>query len=57
MGSLVDKHLKLEQPNLESIDTRPIKATKLSVHVSKANEIAIKTSKTGKGRYIKSFWR
>ena len=48
MGSLVDKRLKLEQPNLESIDTRPIKATKLAVDVSKANEIAIETSKTGK---------
>ena len=44
MGSLADKH----QPNLESIDTRPIKATKLAIDVSKANEIAIETSKTGK---------
>jgi hypothetical protein len=48
MGSLVDKRLKLEQPNLESIDTRPIKATKLAVDVSNANKIAIETSKTDK---------
>jgi hypothetical protein len=48
MGSLADKCLKLDQPNLESIDTRPIKATKLAIDVSKANEIAIETSKTGK---------
>ncbi len=48
MGSLADKRLKLDQPNLESIDTRPIKATKLAIDVSKANKIAIETSKTGK---------
>ncbi len=48
MGSLADKHLKLDQPNLESIDTHPIKATKLAIDVSKANKIAIETSKTGK---------
>jgi hypothetical protein len=48
VGSLVDKHLKTEQPNLESIDTDPIKTTKLAVDVSKANEIAIETSKQAK---------
>ena len=48
MGSLADKHLKLDQPNLESIETRPIKATKLAIDVSKANEIALENSKTGK---------
>ena len=48
MGSLVDKHLKLEQPNLESTDTRPIKATKLALDITRANEIAIENSKTGK---------
>jgi hypothetical protein len=53
MGSLADKRLKFDQPNLESIDTRPIKATKLAVEVSKANEIATETSKTGN---IKKFW-
>jgi hypothetical protein len=45
---LIDKHLILEQPNLESTDTRPIKAPKLAIDISKANEIAIETSKTGK---------
>jgi hypothetical protein len=48
MGSLIDKCPKLEQPNLESTDTLPIKATKLAIDISKANEIAIETSKTGK---------
>ena len=48
MGSLIDKHHKLEQPNLESTDTHPIKATKLAIDISKANKIAIETSKTGK---------
>ena len=48
MGSLANELLKLDQPNLESIDTHPIKATKLAIDVSKANEIAIETSKTGK---------
>jgi hypothetical protein len=48
MGSLADKRLKLDQPNLESIDTRLLKATKLAIDVSKANKITIKTSKTGK---------
>jgi len=46
-----DKHLKLEQPNgihLISTDTRPIKATKLAPETSRANEIAIENSKTGK---------
>ena len=45
---MIDKRLKLEQPNLEFTDTRPIKATKLAMDISKANEIAIETSKTGK---------
>ena len=49
MESLKDKRLKLEQPNLESTDTRPIKATKLGIDIAKeANKIAIETSKTGK---------
>jgi hypothetical protein len=48
MGSLIDKHPKLEQPNSESTDTRQIKATKLAINISKANKIAIETSKTGK---------
>ena len=48
MGSLIDKHLKLEQPTLESTDTRPINATKLVIDISKANKITIETSKTGK---------
>ncbi len=50
-GSLVDKHLKLEQPlgiDLISTDTRPIKATKLALDVIRANEIAIENSKTSK---------
>ena len=47
MGSLIDKHHKLEQPNLESTDTHPIKATKLALHTIKANKIAIENSKTG----------
>jgi len=38
----------LEQPNLESTDTRPIKAIKLALDITRANEIAIETSKTGK---------
>jgi hypothetical protein len=45
---LIDKRLKLEQPNLESTDTRPTKTTKLAIDISKANEIAIENSKTGK---------
>jgi len=45
---LIDKHPKLEQPNLESTDTRQIKATKLAIDISKVNEITIETSKTGK---------
>jgi hypothetical protein len=51
MGSQVDKRLKLEQPkgiDLKSINTRPIKATKLALDVIRANEIAIENSKTGK---------
>jgi hypothetical protein len=51
MGSQVDKHLKLEQPmgiDLNSIDNRPIKATKLALDVIRANEIATENSKTGK---------
>ncbi len=47
----VDKHLKLEQPSgidLKSTDTCPIKATKLTLDIIRANEIAIKNSKTGK---------
>ena len=50
-GSQVDKRLKLEQPpgiDLVSTDTCPIKATKLALDTIKANEIAIKNSKTGK---------
>ena len=50
-GSLVDKRIKLEQPSgvqLNSIDTRPIKATKLALDTIRANEIAIENSKTGK---------
>jgi hypothetical protein len=45
---LIDKRPKLEQPKLESTDTRPIKATKLALDIARANEIAIETSKTGK---------
>ncbi len=45
---MIDKHPKLEQPDLESTDTRPIKATKLAIDISKANKISIETSKTGK---------
>ncbi len=48
MGSGMDKRLKLDQPNLESIDTLLIKATKLAIDVSKANKIAIEISNTGK---------
>jgi hypothetical protein len=51
MGLQVDKHLKLKQPtgiNLNSTNTRPIKATKLALDVIRANEIAIENSKTGK---------
>jgi hypothetical protein len=50
-GSLVDKRIKLEQPlgvQLNSIDTRPIKATKLALDTIRANEIAIENSETGK---------
>jgi len=50
-GSLVDKRIKLEQPSsvqLNSTDTRPIKATKLALDTIRANEIAIENSKTGK---------
>jgi len=50
-GSLVDKRIKLEQPSgvqLNSIDTRPIKATKLALDTIRANEIAIENSETGK---------
>jgi hypothetical protein len=50
-GSLVDKRIKLEQPlgvQLNSTDTRPIKATKLALDTIRANEIAIENSKTGK---------
>jgi hypothetical protein len=51
MGLQVDKRLKLEQPlgiDLNSTDTRPIKATKLALDTIRANEIAIENSKTGK---------
>jgi hypothetical protein len=47
----VDKRLKLEQPtgiDLNSTDTRLIKATKLALDVIRANEIAIENSKTSK---------
>ena len=50
-SSPVDKRLKLDQPpgiNLESTDTRLIKATKLALDTIRANEIAIENSKTGK---------
>ena len=47
-GSLIDKRPKLEQPHLESNGTRPIKATKLALDITRANEITIETSKTGK---------
>ncbi len=50
-GSQVDKHLKLEQPtgiDLNSTDTRPIKATKLTLDTIRAYEIAVENSKTGK---------
>ncbi len=50
-GSLVDKRIKLEQSSgvqLNSIDTRPIKATKLAPDNIRANEIAIKNSETVK---------
>jgi hypothetical protein len=62
-GSQVDKHLKLEQPagiDLKSTDTHPIKATKLALDTIRANEIAIKNSKTGKVTAVvaiqKGFW-
>ena len=48
MGSSIDKRHKLEQPNLDSTDTRWIKATKLAVDITRAHEIAIENSKTGK---------
>ena len=47
----VDKRFKLEQPSgidLKSTDTHLIKATKLALEIIRANEIAIKNSKTGK---------
>jgi hypothetical protein len=50
-GLQVDKHLKSEQPtciDLNSTDTRPVKATKLALDTIRANEIAIENSKTGK---------
>ena len=50
-GNLVDKHLTLERPSgndLKSTDTSPIKATMLALDVTKANEITIENSKTGK---------
>jgi len=34
--------------HLKSTDTRPIKATKLALDITRANEIAIETSETGK---------
>ncbi len=34
-GNLADKHLKLEQPNLESTDTCPIKAAKLALDITR----------------------
>jgi hypothetical protein len=34
--------------DLKSTDTRPIKATKLALDIIRANEIAIKNSKTSK---------
>jgi hypothetical protein len=34
--------------DLKSTDTRPIKTTKLALDIIRANEIAIKNSKTGK---------
>jgi hypothetical protein len=51
MGLQEDKHLKLEQPtgiDLNSTDTRRIKATKLALDTIRANEIAIENSKTSK---------
>jgi hypothetical protein len=45
---LIDKRPKLEKRNIESTDTRPIKATKLALDITRANDIAIETSKTGK---------
>jgi hypothetical protein len=63
MGSQVDRQLKLEQPtgiDLNSTDTRPIKATKLALDVIRANEIAIENSITGKVTAVvaiqKVFW-
>jgi hypothetical protein len=47
----VDKRIKLEQPSgvqLNSTDTRPIKATKLAPDNVRANEIAIENSETVK---------
>jgi len=51
MGRSVEKRIKLVQPSgvqLESTDTRPIKATKLALDTIRVNEIAIENSKTGK---------
>jgi len=51
MGRAVEKHHKLIQPSgihLKSADIRPIKATKLALDTTRANEIAIENSKTGK---------
>ncbi len=48
-GRPVDKRLKIDQPSgihLDSTDTRPIKVTKLALDNIRANEIAIKNSKT-----------
>ncbi len=50
-GNTAIKRLKLDQPlgiNLESTDTRPIKAAKLALDTIRANEIAIENSKTRK---------
>jgi len=51
MGRSVEKRIKLVQPSgiqLESIDTRPIKATKLALDTIRTNEIAVENYKTGK---------
>jgi hypothetical protein len=47
----VDKRFKLDEPTgieLNSTDTRPIKATRTALNVIKATQKATKNSKTGK---------
>jgi hypothetical protein len=51
LGIHINKYLKLHKPigiNLISTDTHPIKNTKIALDITKANEITIGNSKTGK---------